>query len=242
MSGHSKWSQIKHQKGAADAKRSAAFGKLASAITIAARGGADPAMNFQLRIAIDKAKAANVPKDNIERAIERAKGASGAGLEEIIFEAYGPGGTAFLIETATDNRNRTIGEIRAVLNKYDGKLAESGSVQFLFKRSGQIVFETETPDELELAAIDAGAEDVEQLEKIVIVTTEPKELEAVRRNLAEAGYTSDEISFEWQPTSTIPVTDQKSAERVIKLSEALEEIDDVTKISSNFDLSENLVA
>lgn len=238
MSGHSKWSQIKHQKGAADAKRSAAFGKLAAAVTIAARGGADPAMNFQLRIAVDKAKAANMPKDNIDRAIDRATGAGAGGLEEILFEAYGPSGTAFLIETATDNRNRTISEIRAVLNKYDGKLAESGSVGYLFKKRGQIVLETADIEAAELAAIDAGAQDVEADGTTVFIYTDPKELEVVRRNLT--GLETSEVSFEYHPTSTVPVTDEKLAEKIIKLSEALEEIADVTKVSSNFDVPDNL--
>ncbi|QQG50319.1 MAG: YebC/PmpR family DNA-binding transcriptional regulator [Candidatus Berkelbacteria bacterium] len=241
MSGHSKWAQIKRQKGVADARRSATFGKLTCAITIAARQGADPTMNFQLRIAIDKAKAANMPKDNIERAIDRGKGGAAGGLEEMSLEAYGPGGTAYLIEAATDNRNRTISEVRAHLNKFDGKLAESGAVKYLFKHVGQIIYETDKPEELELSAIDAGATDVEQDGGTVVVTTEPKGLEAVRRNLEELGYESNEVGLEWHPTATVPVTDPAIAKKVIHLSEALDVLDDVTHVSSNFDVPAELI-
>lgn len=237
MAGHSKWAQIKRQKGAADAKRGVAFSKLAKAITVAARHGADPEMNFQLRIAVDQAKAANMPKDNIERAIERASGASGNAIEEVLFEAYGPGGTAFLIETATDNRNRTVGEIRATLNKLDGKLAESGSVGYLFKKLGHIVIETNDPEAIELAAIDAGAEDVEQDDGQVVVYTDPKELERVRRTLAKQNITSDEVGFFYRPTATVPV-EGAIAEKVTKLADALDELDDVTAVHSNFELAE----
>lgn len=249
MSGHSKWSSIKHQKGAADAKRGAVFSKLSRAITVAARHGTDPGMNFQLRVAVDQAHTANMPKDNIERAIDKARGSDAAKLEEIIFEAYGPGGTGFLIEAATDNHNRSTGDIRAVLNKNGGKLAESGSVGYLFKRRGQIVFETDRPDELELAAIDAGAQDFETADgpstplgiKKVFVYTDPKELEHVRRQLAETGFESHDISFEYHPLATVPITDEKLAEKIIKLAETLEELDDVTAIYSNFDFPENLL-
>lgn len=249
MSGHSKWSTIKHQKGATDQKRGAIFSKLANAISVAARGGADPDMNFQLRLAMDRARAANMPKDNIERAIERATGAGAGALEEIVFEAYGPGGTAFLIETASDNRNRTVGDIRATLNKYDGKLAESGSVAYLFKKRGQIVLENVDAEAAELAAIDAGAEDVDgpstQLGvngvNQVFVYTDPKELEHVRRKLVTAGFSSEHVSFEFHPAATMPVTDAKLAEKIIKLATALDDLDDVTKVSSNFELPDNLV-
>lgn len=247
MSGHSKWSQIKRQKGVTDNRRSAVFGKLSNAITIAARGGIDPEMNFQLRIAVDKARAANMPKDNIERAIDRAKGGAAGSLEEVIFEAYGPGGTAFLIETATDNRNRTIGAIRAELNHDEGKLAESGSVSYLFKKRGQIILETTEAEAAELAAIDAGAEDVESPSTSlgvnrVFIYTDPKELEQVRRKLAEASLESSEISFEYHPNVTVPITDQRLAERVIKLSEALDDLEDVTKVSSNFEVTTELLS
>jgi YebC/PmpR family DNA-binding regulatory protein len=242
MAGHSKWAQIKRQKGAADQKRGAVFSKLANAITIAARQGADPAMNFQLRIAIDKARAANMPKDNIQRAVDKATGAGGqAALEEIAFEAYGPGGTAFIIEAATDNRNRTVGEVRAALNKYEGKIAESGAVGYLFKKRGLIVVETPDVEAAELAAIEAGAEDFQSHDGRVFVYTDPKALEAVRKNLAESGIEPSEVSFELTPTVTVPVTDPALAKKVIALSEVLEELDDVVGVASNFDVPEELV-
>lgn len=240
MSGHSKWSSIKHQKGAADQKRGAVFSKLASAVTLAAKHGHDPDMNFQLRLAIDKAKQANMPKDNIERAIERAMGTEGNNLEEIIFEAYGPGGTAYLIEAATDNHNRTVGDIRAVLNKFEGKLAESGSVLYLFKKRGEIVLEGFDAEETELAAIDAGAEDVEASGEKVFIYTDPKELELVRKTLAENGFSSDHVGFEFHPTMSIPIIDQKIADKVIKLATMLDDLDDVSKVSSNFDIPPEL--
>ncbi|KKU43446.1 MAG: transcriptional regulator [Berkelbacteria bacterium GW2011_GWA2_46_7] len=241
MSGHSKWSSIKHQKGAADAKRGAVFSKLSRAITVAARHGTDPNMNFQLRLAIDQAHGANVPKDNIERAIDKAKGSDAAKLEEIVFEAYGPGGTGFLIEAATDNHNRSTGDIRAILNKHGGKLAESGSVGYLFKRRGQIVLENVNAENAELAAIDAGAQDVEADNREVFVYTDPKELEHVRRRLADAEFASNNVSFEYHPTATVPITDEKLAEKIIKLATALDDLDDITKVSSNFEIPENLI-
>ncbi len=241
MSGHSKWASIKRQKGVADQKRGALFAKLASAITIAARSGVDPEMNFQLRIVIDKAKTANMPKDNIERAVERASGAGGAAMEEVMFEAYGPGGTAFLIETATDNHNRTVGEIKAVLNRNNGKLAENGSVAYLFKKFGQIIFEKLNPDEVELAAIDAGAVEVEHDSGQVFIYTDPKELEAVRKNLEKLGFVSHDIGFEWQPTLSVPIADKKTAQKVLHLAEALDDLEDITRVSGNFSIAESLL-
>ncbi|MEX0594551.1 MAG: YebC/PmpR family DNA-binding transcriptional regulator [Patescibacteria group bacterium] len=241
MAGHSRWTQIKRQKGVADVKRGALFAKLASGITIAARHGADPEMNFQLRIAIDKARAANMPKDNIERAIERAGGSGADAIEEALYEAYGPGGTAFLIEAATDNRNRTVGEIKATLARNGGKLAESGSVSYLFKKLGQIVFEKLNPDEVELAAIDAGAQDVEHSDGQVFVYTDPKELESVRKNLEKVGFIANDVGFEWQPTSTVTITDQETAEKVLRLAEALDDLDDVTRVSGNFEVDPKLL-
>jgi len=241
MAGHSKWAQIKRQKGVADQKRGALFSKLARAITLAAKNGAEPETNFQLRMAIDSAKQANMPKENIDRAIEKVKGAGEDAIEEILYEAYGPGGTAFIIEVATDNRNRAIGEIKAVLNRNNGKLAESGSVSYLFKKVGQIIFSQGNTEEIELAAIDAGAQDVEADDGTVFVYTDPKELEAVRKNLAAAGFESSEVGFEFQPHTTVPITDEKTAERVMKLAELLEDLDDVTKVSSNFDVPAELL-
>lgn len=242
MAGHSKWAQIKRQKGVADQRRGATFSKLTNAITIAAKNGNDPEMNFQLRIAIDKAKAANMPKDNIQRAIDKATGAGGqAQLDEVVYEAYGPGGTAFMIETASDNRNRTVGEIRATLNKFDGKMAETGSVAYLFKKRGVIVIDTTDPERAELAAIDAGAEDFEASDGQVVVYTDPKELETVRQKISESGLTASDVSMEFHPLSTIQITDPVTAKRVINLSETLDELDDVVTVSSNFDVDESLL-
>lgn len=242
MAGHSKWAQIKRQKGVADQRRGAAFSKLANTITIAAKNGADPEMNFQLRIAIDKAKAANMPKDNIQRAIDKAIGSGGqAALEGVVYEAYGPGGTAYMIETASDNRNRTVGEIRATLNKFDGKLAETGSVAYLFRKRGVIVVETTDIENAELAAIDAGAEDTEAGKDALIVYTDPKELESVRQNLVTAGFSPNDVALEFNPSTTVSVTDPTIAKKVVALSETLDELDDVVTVSSNFDIDENLL-
>jgi YebC/PmpR family DNA-binding regulatory protein len=243
MAGHSKWAQIKRQKGVTDQKRGAAFAKLANAITIAARNGIDPTMNFQLRIAIDKAKTANMPKDNIERAIDRVKGGNGNTLEEVLYEAYGPEGTAFLIETATDNRNRTVGEIRAILNKMGGKLAESGSVGYLFKKRGEITVNipTEKVEETELAVIEAGAADYETDGNKMFIYTDPQQLEQIRQKLSEQNINSEDVGFEWQPLSIVPITDKEKAEKIIKLSELLEDLDDITKVSSNFDIPADLL-
>ncbi len=196
-------------------------------------------MNFTLRIAIDKAKAANMPKDNIQRAIDKATGAGGqAQLEEVVYEAYGPGGTAFMIETASDNRNRTVGEIRAALNKHDGKLAEAGAVGYLFKKRGIIVIETTDTETAELAAIDAGAEDFENNGTHLVIYTDPKQLESVRHALGESGFNSNEVSLEFHPTATVQINDPVIAKKVITLSEILDDIDDVVTVSSNFDFDD----
>ena len=239
MAGHNKWSKIKRQKGAADQKRGALFSKLSKAITIAAKNGVDPAMNFQLRIAVDKAKQANMPKENIDRAIDKAK--TGDALEEIMYEAYGPAGTAFLIEVATDNKNRAVTEIKTVLTRNGGKLADSGSVAYLFKQVGQIVIDTENYDEVELAAIDAGAEDTEHGDKHVYIYTDPKKLEEVRKELEKAGYESNDIGLEWHPNASIEITDKEKAEKVINFSELLEDLDDVSRVSGNFIIDDKLI-
>ncbi len=239
MSGHSKWSQIKRGKGIADGRRSAVFGKLGNAITLAARHGADPEMNFQLRIAIDKAKNANMPKDNIERAVERASGNGAATLQEIIFEIYGPHGTAFIVEAATDNHNRTLGEIRAVLNRHNGKLAEAGSVSYLFKKRGELVIPVKNnAEEIELILLDTPAEDYEQEGDKLYVYTEPKDLEVVKKALETNNIAVEEALLEYHPTALINLTDPEFAKKVIGLYDTLEELSDVTNIYSNFDVSE----
>lgn len=234
MSGHSKWASIKRSKGVADSKRSAVFSKLSSGITIAARAGSDPTMNFMLRVAIDKAKAANMPKDNIERAIERAAGIGANALQEQTYEAYGPGGSAIIIETATDNNNRTIGEIRAVLNRHNGKLAENGSVAYLFKKRGQIILPVQNNlDDLELALIDAGAADYEVEGDQLYAYTDPKDLEPVRHRLAEQNITIEDFGFELHPTTSIHITDPELAQKIMNLYEALEDLSDVTNVTGN---------
>lgn len=231
MSGHSKWSTIKHQKAATDAKRSSSFTKLANAITVAARKGSDPTMNFTLRLAIDRAKSANMPKDNIERAVQRGAGSSAASVEEILYEAYGPSGTAILIEVATDNKNRAIAEIKAVLNKLGGKLAESGSVSYLFEKKGQIVVESDD-SEAEMKIIDSGADDYEQNDNNYFVYTDQKQLGAVKNNLESQELKVSDCQLIWQPKTTVDLDDEASA-KVIRLMETLDNLDDVTEVSSN---------
>ena len=233
MSGHSKWSSIKHQKASADAKRSNLFTKLANAISVAARGGSDPSMNFSLRLAIDKARSANMPKDRIEKAIERGSGAGGgARVEEIIYEAYGPSGTAILIEVLTDNKNRASAEIKSVLNKFGGKLAAANAVQYIFEKRGIIVVESENPDQTEEAIVESGAEDYEKNDSLFTVFTKVENLSSVQDNLQKSGQkiTSSEIVLE--PKTTIDL-DEKETEKAVKLLEALDALDDVSSVSSN---------
>lgn len=234
MSGHSKWSSIKHQKGTADARRSNLFSKLANAIAIAARSGADPTSNFQLRLTIEKAKAANMPKTNIERAIARGAGKEGgAGLEEILYEAYGPGGTAILIETVTDNKNRTTSEIKNVLSRFGGNLASPGAVSYLFEKKGEIKIKGEKGEEREMAIIDSGAEDYQGVEEGYLVYTTPTELNQVKNNLEKAGFTVESLGFSWEPKEPLNV-DEQTSEKIVKLLSGLEELEDVTAVHSNF--------
>ncbi len=245
MSGHSKWSTIKHQKGAADAKRGKVFTKLGHAITVAARtGGGDPAMNPRLGLAIDMAKKNNMPKDNIDRAIKRGTGElGGAAAEDINYEGYGPGGTALYIQTITDNRNRTIGEIRAAFNKHGGKLGESGSVAYLFKQLGVISLTAgdRLAEEVELAIIESGAEDYQPTEEGFLVYTDPKNLELTKQALEAAGLNITGAEQKYEPTQTIEITDSKTAQQIIRLMNALEDIDDVADVVSNFDIPDGLL-
>jgi len=245
MSGHSKWSQIKRQKGSADAKRGVLFSKLAHAITLAARGGSDPAKNVQLRLAVDKAREANMPNDNVKRAIDRATGAGDTTkVEEVVFEAYGPEGIAFLIGTATDNRNRTTGDIRAVLNKFDGKLAESGAVSYLFEKRGLIVVENAAAEResVEWAVIESDAEDFWGDRHHVYVYTKPNKLDAVRRTLEEHGLTIKESNLIWEPKVTNEISNKAKAGKLVELTEWLEELDDIVYVASNFDLPQGQIS
>ncbi len=245
MSGHSKWATIKRAKGATDAKRSTVFTRLANAVSIAARqGGGDATMNFSLRIAMDQAKNANMPKENIERAIKRGTGEGGAAvIEDIMYEAYGPGGTGMLIEAATDNRNRTSAEVKSVFNKIGGKLAAAGAVSYQFKKRGIMNFDMAGKDaeEAEMAAIEAGADDFELNDKELTVYTEVKETDKVRVAMAASGYEARDVNLSWEPNTTIKVEDEKTAMQIVKLINHLEDLDDVTTVSSNFDIADEIL-
>lgn len=241
MSGHSKWSTIKRAKGAADAKRGAIFTKIGNQIAIAARAGADPTMNPALALAIEKAKSANMPLANIQRAIDRVADKNAAQLDEVMYEGYGPGGIAIIIEAATDNKNRTYPEIRHALSKNGGNIAEPGSVAFQFERKGSIEAKFEgDADEALLTALDAGAEDAEAEDGKLIITTEAKELHAVRNALNGAGLTVGSAELAYQPKTTIVVEDAETARKIVKLMDALDELDDVVATHSNFDIADGI--
>lgn len=240
MSGHSKWSTIKREKGAKDAARGALFTKLGNAIAIAARAGADPEMNFALRLAIDKAKAANMPAANIQRSIDRAKDKDAAQLQEMLYEGYGPGGVAILAECATDNINRTYPEVRLAFSKHGGNIAEKGAVVFQFDHKGMIRVNG-TGDDVLMAALDAGAEDVQEEGNESVVYTEPKELARVRDGLRTAGLEVTEAELTYVPNTTIEVTDKETAGKIMRLMDALDDIDDVTNTHVNFDIPEELL-
>jgi YebC/PmpR family DNA-binding regulatory protein len=241
MSGHSKWSTIKRQKGANDAKRGAIFTKLGNQIAIAARSGTDPANNSALAMVMAKAKAANMPMANIERSIQRASDKDSAQLEEIMYEGYGPGGVAILVECATDNKNRTYPEVRLAFSKNGGNMAEPGSVSFQFSRKGVIRVKG-AGDEIELAAIEAGAEDVfaEEENNETVIHTVPTDLTIVRDQLKASGLEITDVEQAFVPNNTIEITDKETARKVINLMNALDDLDDVTTTHTNFDISDNL--
>jgi YebC/PmpR family DNA-binding regulatory protein len=237
MSGHSKWASIKHQKAIKDARRGASFTKFANLISVAARAGADPASNFKLRLAIDSAKKAGVPNANIDRAVKRGSGQDGGGtFEEIIYEGYGSGGVAVIVETATDNRNRTGPEVRSAFSKHGGSMGTPGSVLYQFTQRGIIIVPTTDLESATLDAIEAGAEDVEEGEGQLIIYTKPTDLDAVRRALTEQGYQIDKAELSYEPNTTIQVTDEATARKLMRLMDALDELDDVTGTSANFDI------
>lgn len=245
MSGHSKWSQIKRQKGANDAKRGAVFTKVAREIMIAARaGGGDPDGNFRLRLAMEKARAVNMPQDNIKRAIERAAGSGeGEQIEEIVYEGYGPGGVAILVEAATDNRNRTAADVRAIFTKAGGQLAGSGAVAWQFEPRGLIAVSADghDPDEVALSAIDAGADDVEESGDRIEVYTTPGDLERVRKSLDAAGLPVESAENAMVAKNTVEVDEQRARQN-LRLVEALEDLDDVQRVTANFEIPEELFA
>lgn len=239
MAGHSKWKQIKHYKAAADAKRGAIFTKLLREITVAAKsGGGDPDGNPRLRTAIDNAKAQSCPKENIERAIKKGTGElEGVDYSEVLYEAYGPGGVALMIQALSDNPTRTVAEIRAKLSRGGGNLGTTNSVAFMFDRKGQIVVPAEGRDEDRVMeqALEAGAEDFTHEDGQFVITTAPADLHAVSRGLERAGLVASEAALAWIPKSTIRV-EGATAEQLIKLLEALEDLDDVQKVDANFDM------
>lgn len=237
MSGHSKWATIKRQKGANDAKRGALFTKLSKAISIAVMAGggvADPTQNFRLRLAVEAARASNMPKDNIERAIEKAAGKNGGVLEEVLYEGFGPNGVGIIVEAATDNKNRTTSEVANVFNKNGGNMGAMGSVSYQFKKMGQLIVEkgNKSFDDLFLEAADSGAEDVEDLGDEAYVYTQPGDLTHVKDSLVKKGITVKEMELLFKPTVTMEV-DDTTGEKVMSLLEKLEELDDVQKTYSN---------
>jgi len=245
MSGHSKWSTIKRQKGANDAKRGALFTKLGKEISIAARaGGGDPEANYRLRLAVDKAREANMPTENIKRAIERATGGDKAiEYEEIVYEGYGPGGVALLVETATDNKNRTAAEVRSIFSKSGGQLAGQGSVAWQFESRGVVSVERGggDPDDVALAAIDAGAVDVDTEADPIEIATEPADLLSVQTALEAAGVKVDSAELTMVAKNLIEV-DVDKARQNLRLIEALEDSDDVQRVTANFELPDEIVA
>jgi YebC/PmpR family DNA-binding regulatory protein len=239
MSGHSKWASIKHKKAVVDARRGQHFTKLARAITVAAReGGGDPTGNSGLALAIQKARDASMPKDNIERAIAKGtgEGADAEQIETVLYEGYGPGGVALLIEALTDNRNRTGAEMRHILGKYGGNLGEPGSVSYLFDKRGVIVVDANRYSEDDLMpAIDAGAEDIALDEDVYEVITEPADLATARDALTASGVELESADLTQRPRARVPV-DESDAGKLIKLIDALEENDDVNAVHANFDV------
>jgi len=246
MSGHSKWSTIKRQKGANDAKRGALFTKVAREISVAARqGGGDPDANYRLRLAIEKARAVNMPADNIKRTVEKATGGGDAEqFEEIVYEGYGPGGVAVLVEAATDNRNRTAADVRSIFTKAGGQLAGSGAVAWQFEPRGLIAIAQngQDADEVALAAIDAGAEDVDTDDPEAIeIFTSPADLERVRQALEAAGIGIDSAESTMIAKQTVEL-DSTKARQALRLVEQLEDLDDVQRVTANFDIPEDVFA
>jgi YebC/PmpR family DNA-binding regulatory protein len=241
MSGHSKWSTIKRKKGAADAKRGKIFTKLQREIQTAARlAGGDPGSNPRLRLAIDKARAANMPKENVERAIKRGTGAGDdSSYDEVVYEGYGPGGTAVYVEALTDNKNRTVGEIRHALAKHGGNLGSSGCVAYLFEKKGLLIYDRDSidGDALMEVALEAGADDVVEAGDTFEVLTSPEGFEAAKARLEAAGFSAASAEISMRPSATVQL-DGSDAEQMLRLSDALEDLDDVQGVHANFDISE----
>ena len=246
MSGHSKWSSIKHKKGAADAKRGQLFSKLSRAIMVAAKeGGSDPAANLTLQNAIEKARSYSMPKDNIERAIAKGAGgdAEGATFETVVYEGYGPDGVAVLVEAVTDNRNRTASEVRHVFSRHGGNLGTTGAVAWQFDRRGIVLIAAAgvDEDELVLVAADAGADDVELDGSSYVVSSAPEATSTVREAMEAAGFPVESAELAMIPKTTVAIEDEATARRVVKLVESLEETEDVQDVFANFDIPETLL-
>jgi YebC/PmpR family DNA-binding regulatory protein len=244
MSGHSKWSSIKHKKAVVDSRRGAQFSKLTRAITVAAReGGGDPDANATLENAVRKAREASMPKDNIERAIAKGTGEGGEAdaIESVLYEGYGPGGVALLVETVTENRNRTSADVRHILSKNGGSLGEPGSVSYLFEKKGMIVIDGARYSEDDLmAAVDAGAEDINADDDVFEVIAEPADFTQVRKALEATGVEMESAEVAYRPTSLVPIEEAQAA-RLMRLIEALEDNDDVSAVHANFDVSADVL-
>ena len=246
MSGHSKWSSIKHKKGAADAKRGKLFSKLTRAIIVAAReGGGDPAANLALQNAIEKARSYSMPKDNIDRAVAKGSGADSdtSTFETVVYEGYGPSGVAVIVEALTDNRNRTAGEVRHTFAKNDGNLGGSGAVSWLFERRAVVLVPADgaDEDELTLAAAEGGADDVTRDGSVYQVLAAPEALAAVREAVEAAGFAVDSAELTMLPKTTVEVADESDAKKVLRLLEQLEDNDDVQDVYANFDIPEQVL-
>jgi YebC/PmpR family DNA-binding regulatory protein len=239
MSGHSKWSTIKREKGLKDAKRGAVFTRIGNMIAIAARGGIDPAMNSTLAMAIEKAKQANMPAVNIQRAIDRAADKNAAVLEEIAYEGMGPGGVGIIIETATDNKNRTFPEVKNALTKNGGRIADAGSVMFQFTRKG-VIRVAETGEDALLTVLDAGAEDAVEEDGELIIYTEQKDLAKVRTAIINAGLKVVGAELQYVPNMLVEVGNPEIAQKVIKLLDALDDLDDVVNVHTNANITVDL--
>jgi YebC/PmpR family DNA-binding regulatory protein len=246
VSGHSKWSSIKHKKGAADAKRGKLFSKLSRAIIVAAKeGGPDPSGNLALQNAIEKARSYSMPKDNIERAIARGSGADSDAhaFETVVYEGYGPNGVAVIVEALTDNRNRTASDVRHAFDKHDGNLGTSGAVAWLFERRGLVVVPAEgvDEDELTLAAAEGGADDVSLDGSVFEVVSAPEALTSVREAIETAGFSVESAELTMVPKTTVEVDDESSAKKIVRLMEQLEDNDDVQDVYANFDIPERVL-
>ena len=243
MAGHSKFKNIQHRKGAQDKKRAKIFTRLIKELAVAARSGTDPNSNPRLRGALLAARAANMPKDNIERVLKKAEGGEGEQYEEIRYEGYGVGGTAFIVEAMTDNRNRTASEVRAAFSKFGGSLGETGSVSFMFDKVGQIIFTGSVADAEAMfeAALEAGADNVESDEESHVITCAPEDFNAVREALQETFGDPEEAELTWIAQNTLSV-DEDQATTLLKFIDALEENDDVQSLSFNFEISNEIMA